>query len=88
MHSFGSAAGKGYKDSIGIMEEDGAKHILYPVGKFIAVKNFERSEMNFIKLSENLEKMECMTISPNKKFIAVSEKYYTNPKNEEGKIEK
>jgi len=25
LHSFGSAAGKGYKDSIGIVEEDGVK---------------------------------------------------------------
>jgi len=61
---------------------------LYPVGKFIALKNFDKSEMNFIKLNENLEKLECMTISQNKKFIAVCERYYSNPKNEEGKVEK
>jgi len=44
--------------------------------------------MNFIKLNENLEKLECMTISQNKKFIAVCERYFANPKNEEGKVEK
>lgn len=44
--------------------------------------------MNFIKLNENLEKLECMTISQNKKFIAVCERYFANPIHEEGKVEK
>ena len=30
--------------------------------------------MNFIKLSDNLENIDCMAISPNKKFIAVAER--------------
>lgn len=39
--------------------------------------------MSFLKLSDNLEKIHCMTISNNKKFIAVCEE--TKDDYEEGK---
>jgi hypothetical protein len=30
--------------------------------------------MNFLKLSDNIERIECLTISSNKKWVAVCEK--------------
>lgn len=36
------------------MEEDGY-NLLYPVGKFIAIKSYDKNEMSFLKLSENIE---------------------------------
>lgn len=38
VHAFGSSTCQGYRDSVGIYEEDGYKKILYPVGKYIAIK--------------------------------------------------
>jgi hypothetical protein len=34
--------------------------------------------MNFIRLSETTERIECMTISPNKRFVAVCERQTLN----------
>lgn len=47
---------------------------MYPVGKFIAVKNIDKSDMNFIRMSENMEQVTCIAKSPNNKFLAVAEK--------------
>ncbi len=38
IHSFGSLTSKGFHDSVGLIEEDGNRKIIYPVGKFIAIK--------------------------------------------------
>ena len=56
-------------------DQNDEKLLIFPVGKFIAVYSIEKNDMNFIKLSPNLEQIVSMTISPNKKFIAVCEKY-------------
>jgi len=55
------------------MEEDGYS-LLYPVGKFIAIKQHDKNEMAFLRLSENIEKIVSLAISPSKKFIAVCER--------------
>lgn len=55
------------------MEEDGYS-LLYPVGKFIAIKQHDKSEMAFLRLSENMERINSMAISPSKKFVAVCER--------------
>lgn len=39
--------------------------------------------MSFLKLSENLENIHCMTISSNKRFIAICEQ--TREEGDEGK---
>ncbi|EAR88012.2 WD domain, G-beta repeat protein (macronuclear) [Tetrahymena thermophila SB210] len=73
IHCFGSLCSNGYRNSVGIMEEDGYS-LIYPVGKYIAIKQHDKNEMAFIKLSENIDKIVSLAISPNKKFIAVCEK--------------
>jgi hypothetical protein len=89
LHSFGSLYSNGYKNALvkkkkqkiiikkkkkkGIMEEDGY-NLLYPVGKYIGIKPHDKNEMAFLRLSENLERIICLAISPNKKFIAVCER--------------
>ena len=75
VHSFGSSTCRGFRDCVGIYEEDGNKKIIYPVGKFIAIKNIEKPDMSFVKLNDNLDKIICMAISPNKKSVAMCESY-------------
>jgi hypothetical protein len=55
-YAFGSNCSAGFKDCVGIMEEDksGSK-IVFSVGKCIAKKSIERNDMEFIRLSDNLE---------------------------------
>ena len=55
------------------MEEDGY-NLLFPVGKYIAIKQHDKNDMAFMRLSENLEKIVSLAISPNKKYIAVCER--------------
>lgn len=38
VHAFGSSTSRGYRDCVGLYEEDGYKKILYPIGKYIAIK--------------------------------------------------
>ncbi|EGR29862.1 WD repeat protein [Ichthyophthirius multifiliis] len=73
LHSFGSSFYNGYKNALGIMEEDGY-NLLFPVGKYIGIKPHDKNDMVFLRLTENLEKIICLTISPNKKFVAVCER--------------
>lgn len=73
VHAFGSSSSRGYRDCVGLYEEDGYKKILYPIGKYIAIKQIDKADMLFIKLNENLDKIICMAISPNKKSVALCE---------------
>ena len=78
-YAFGSNCSMGFKDCVAIMDDDKASpKIVFPVGKCIAKKALERSDMEFIRLSDNLDSIECMCISPHKTHIAICEK----PKNE------
>lgn len=74
VHGFGSICSRGLVNSIGITDEDGQRKVIYPMSKYVAVKVVERPDMSFIKLHESVENIECMAISPNKKFIAIGEK--------------
>ncbi|KRW99737.1 WD40-repeat-containing domain [Pseudocohnilembus persalinus] len=75
-HAFGSSCSANLQNSLGITQEDGAYNLIYPVGKYVAVKSTERLDMSFIKLTEHLEQIQSMCVSPNKKLVALSEKYY------------
>lgn len=73
IQSYGSLCSQKFKDSIAIIEDETCR-LLFPVGKFIGQKYMDRSDMTFIKLSENLDHIACMTTSPAKRYLAVSEK--------------
>ena len=55
------------------MGDDGYS-LIYPIGKFIAIKQHDKNEMAFIRLSENIDRIVSLAISPSKKFIAVCER--------------
>lgn len=62
---YGSLGSLRIRDSIYILDgkfflfiyklEQDVRKLVYPVGKFIAVKNIDKSDMNFIRMSENME---------------------------------
>jgi hypothetical protein len=45
--------------------------IVYTVGKAIVKQTFDTHQMEFIKLSDNVETIECIAISPTRNHIAV-----------------
>lgn len=67
----------GIRDCVYFLDEEIQK-IVYPIGKYIAVKSLEKMsdqyEMNFIKLNELVTHVIAMAISPDKCKIAVSQK--------------
>ena len=73
IHAFGSSTSKGFRDCLGITQEDGVNKLIFPVGKYIAIKRLDDQEMEFQKLSENLQHINCIAIAPNKKSVAVCE---------------
>jgi hypothetical protein len=38
IHAFGSSCSKGFRDSVGLIEDEGYKKVIYLIGKYIAVK--------------------------------------------------
>lgn len=73
-HAFGSNFMLETKNEIGIIEEDSKMKMVYTVGKSIVKQLFEDHSMEFIKLSDNVESIECIAISPSRNHIAVCEK--------------
>lgn len=66
IQSYGSLCSMRLKNSI-TMVDDEARRLVFPVGKFIGQKYLDKPDMTFIKLSENLDCIACMTSSPNKR---------------------
>ena len=55
-------------------EADSSRLIVaYPVGRHIGVRELKNNEMKFIRQHENLKEVTAMSLSPNKKFLAVCE---------------
>ncbi|CAD8162078.1 unnamed protein product [Paramecium pentaurelia] len=73
IQSYGSLCSAKFKDSISIIEDE-QRRLLYPVGKFIAQKFIDKPDTQFIRLSDNLDIVSCMTVAPNKRTLAVAEK--------------
>lgn len=73
-HAFGSNFSLESKNEIGIIEEDGKMKMIYTVGKSIVKQTMDSRSMEFIKLSDNVETIECVAISPTRNHIAVCEK--------------
>lgn len=48
--------------------------MVYTVGKTIVKQAIESKTMEFIKLSDNIETIECIALSPTRNHIAVCEK--------------
>lgn len=70
-HAFGSNFVLETKNEIGIIEEDSRMKMVYTVGKSIVKQTFDTKAMEFIKLSDNVETIECIAISPTRNHIAV-----------------
>lgn len=73
-HAFGSNFTLDTKNEIGIIEEEGRTKMVYTIGKSIVKQDSESHSMEFIKLSDNVESIECIAISPTRNHIAVCEK--------------
>ena len=43
--------------------EDDNRYILYPVGRYIAMKNTLDQEINFIPFAPHIDKLKCMKLS-------------------------
>ena len=75
VHCYGAIFSKGIRDCLYFLDEQVQK-ILYPIGKYIAVKSLEpmndQFDMNFIKLPKQVEQVIAMAISFDKSKIAVS----------------
>lgn len=50
---------------------------MYPLGSFIAIKNYYTSQIDFIPLPKNYDKVTCMRVSSNRLTLAVA---YTSKK--------
>lgn len=48
------------------------KFILYPVGRYIAMKNILDQEIQFIPFPPIIEDLKCMVLSPDQKTLAIS----------------
>jgi hypothetical protein len=70
-HVFGSNFSSNIKNEIGIIEEDGKMKVVYTAGKTIVKQSIDNKTMEFIKLSDNVESIECLAISPTRNHIAV-----------------
>lgn len=55
IHGFGSICSKGFKDSVGLYDDDGTRSIIFPLSKHIAIKKLESSDMQLISINENAE---------------------------------
>lgn len=78
LHGFGSTCSKGYKDSIGLFDDDGTRSIIFPMSKHIAIKKIDFPEMKLINVNESAECIDFITISSNKRLIALSERVRLN----------
>jgi hypothetical protein len=45
------------------------------IGKHIGVRNLTSNQMKFIKQGDNLKEITAMSLSPNKRFLAVAERH-------------
>lgn len=70
-HAFGSNFAADSSNEIGIIEEEGKFKLIFTVGKTIAKQTIDTLAMEFIKLSDNVDCIECIAISPTRNHIAV-----------------
>lgn len=52
--------------------EDDNRYLLYPVGRYIAIKNFIDQEIQFIPFPAQIEELKCMKLSYDQKTLAIS----------------
>lgn len=50
------------------------QEVLYPVGAILAIHDYETDKQRFLRFNENSVPL-VIAMSPNKKFIAVAEKF-------------
>jgi hypothetical protein len=84
-HSLSNAFGANFSPS-GI-EVSGGVHftqdvnhptVIYPVGRHIGVRDAVTNDMRFIKQPDNLKEVTAMSLSPNRRFLAVCERQYNH----------
>eukprot|EP00002_Diphylleia_rotans_P028089 TRINITY_DN5662_c0_g1_i1.p1 TRINITY_DN5662_c0_g1~~TRINITY_DN5662_c0_g1_i1.p1 ORF type:complete len:989 (+),score=210.63 TRINITY_DN5662_c0_g1_i1:224-3190(+) len=64
------------RDNVFYLDEE---RILYPVGNHIVIFNVESREMTFLPDSDKVKGFIAMAVSPNRKYLAVSEKLISDP---------
>ncbi|KAL4511618.1 hypothetical protein ABPG72_012463 [Tetrahymena utriculariae] len=76
LHGFGSLSSKGYRNCISILDQENFRKVVFPLGQYLAVKQIDFQDMNFIKLDEKTESIVSMAICTKKMVAAVCEKQY------------
>ena len=74
LHGFGSLSNKGYKNCISILDADDFRKVVFPLGQYLAIKQLDFPDMNFIKLDEKTEGIVSMAVCSKKMIAAVCEK--------------
>ena len=60
IHGFGSNCQNQLQDSVSLISfQDIQLRLLYPIGKYFALKNVESTETSFIPLPENCKELFC-----------------------------
>eukprot|EP00743_Colponemidia_sp_Colp-15_P006147 GILK01006607.1.p1 GENE.GILK01006607.1~~GILK01006607.1.p1 ORF type:complete len:1413 (-),score=360.36 GILK01006607.1:147-4334(-) len=78
LFAFGSAGSSGLKDAVSFSDDDG-QYILYPVGRQIAIRHVETTEIYFIKQQNNVDRMTAVSVAPNRRYFAVCEMLALSP---------
>lgn len=52
----------------GLLKHPDGKHVLYPLGSTVVIKNLETGEQSFLKGHTNF--ITCLSVSPSGKFVA------------------
>jgi hypothetical protein len=73
LHGFGSNCHQGLYDSVSIINSsDEIMRLLYPIGKYFALKTIDSYETSFIQIPDQTSEIECMAVSPDRTVLALS----------------
>lgn len=78
VHAFGSSGSLGIKDSIDFYI-DHIIHLVYPVGRYVVLKEYENNIMKKVEMKDNSLPVSCIAIDSEKKKIAIAQKGMKHP---------
>ena len=72
LHGFGSNCKQGFQDSVSIISHsDEQQKLLYPIGKYFALKTMDSHDTRFITVNEQTQTILCMAVSPDRSKLAL-----------------
>jgi hypothetical protein len=61
----------GIRDLLTVLD-DNSRSILFPIGNYMAIKNYYTSNIEFINLPSNLKSFTCIRVNPSRKLLAIA----------------